>query len=105
MNELALISGEFLTNNNVVPKNKRYLFKYFKTDEQKQFLRYYFVFNSMHRYQYNTGRSCSRRWLEKLRRKFLGLEELRKKARSELDFELLGLLESGKYRKVKKFYA
>lgn len=93
--DLELISGNFFDCE--IPKSKKYLFKYFRTNIQRQFVRYYYVFNSIKYFANHTGLHCKKRWLQLLIVRHNYLESLLKKARKEMDFETVTLIESGKY--------
>lgn len=93
--DLDLISGEFFDL--VLPKSKRYLFKYFRSHIQKQFVRYYYIFGSASNFSNHTGVHCKIRWLQLLVVRYNHLESLLEKARAEMDFEKITLIESGLY--------
>ena len=99
MVSLSFISGNFFDVE--IPKEKRYLLKYFKTDIQVAFLRYYLVFGCVVNFVDHTGFYCSIRMLYKMQKKLRHLSDAHAKAKSELteeNMEILQLLESGKYR-------
>lgn len=100
--EEKLISGDFSPSN--LPKSEQYLFKYFKNDQQQQFVVYYTEFCSIYNaspkrfYQSfidHTGFHCGRRiiqlWIVRLKK----LRALMEKAIKEYDFEMIELLNSG----------
>ena len=97
--ELKFISGEFLHCD--LPKEKKYLFKYFRNESQRQFLKYYFTFDGNINIKYfsrRTGYVCSERWLSTLRNKIITLERVHNNAKRDLDFEKLSLIKSGKLK-------
>jgi len=99
MQDLEFISGEFFDIE--VPKEKQYLLKYFQTDLQVAFVRYYLVFGTIRNFVDHTGHYCSERMLHKLQSKYRRLTEAHAAAKSELteeNMDLLERLESGKYR-------
>ena len=98
MKDLEFISGNFLDHE--VPKNKRYLLKYFKTDLQLAFLRYYLVFGRHLNFVDHTGHYCSRRTLWILQSKYhciVDTYEKAKKALTEEGMEMIHKIESGKF--------
>jgi hypothetical protein len=97
--DLKFISGEFF--NCDLPNEKLYLFKYFKNESQRQFLRYYFTFGEIKGFSNHTGCVCSFRWLEKLRDRIEMLEKTHDEAKKNLDFEKLSLIKSGKAKYIK----
>lgn len=97
--ELNFVSGKFFDFD--LPKEKRYLLKYFKNESQIQFLKYYFTFDGDINIKYfsrHTGYVCSERWLFTLRNKIRTLERVHDKARKDLDSEKLSLIKSGKLK-------
>jgi hypothetical protein len=97
MNEdLHLIAGNFF--NFELPKDKQYLFKYFKTDIQRQFVCYYTTFETIDNFTQHTGHISTRRWLRGLKGKLLKILELHKKSKEDMDFDTLAQIESGKYK-------
>ena len=97
MNEdLHLIAGNFF--NLELPKDQQYLFKYFKTDIQKQFVCYYMTFQSIDNFTEHTGYVATRRWLRNLRGKLRKILESHKEAKEEMNFSTLTKIESGKYK-------
>lgn len=81
-----------------LPKEKKYLLKYFDTDLQRAFLRYIHVFGSYHNFVDHTGLACQERWLIILSHKLHVLESIHKEARANKDMTMLALIESGRYR-------
>jgi hypothetical protein len=94
--DLLFISGEF--DGFDLPKEKNYLFKYFRKDIQQKFVRYFFAFNDFDNFVDHTGLYCQKRWLKILYNKLLKLESLHKQAKSSIDLETLLKIESGKYK-------
>lgn len=99
MRDLDFISGKFIDYE--IPKEQRYLLKYFKTDTQVAFLKYYLIFKSFRNFVDHTGFYCSERMLYKMQRKYKKLTNAWIKARSEMteeNMEMLNLIESGLFR-------
>lgn len=98
MQDLDFISGKFFETE--IPKDKRYLLKYFKTDLQEAFLKYYLVFGSVKNFVDHTGHYCDSRTVYKMQRKYRQITLAHAEARSKLteeNMEILQLIESGKY--------
>jgi len=93
---LEVVSGEIFDYQ--IPKDKRYLIKYFKTPIEMQFLRYYLLIGNTLLFSDHTGHHCTRRYLRKLKEKFNLLTELLDKAKAEMDMTTLAIIKSGKYR-------
>lgn len=81
-----------------LPKEKRYLLKYFETPLQVVFLKYMHVFGDHCNFVDHTGFSCSDRWLIKLNCKLQNLQTIHREARSNMDMTTLALIESGNYK-------
>ncbi len=96
------ISGVFFDYD--LPKEKRYLLKYFKTDLQRAFLRYYLIFGNFKNFVDHTGFYCSERLLYKFQRRFRRLSQVYEESKlslSEEGMERVRLLETGKFRLTK----
>jgi hypothetical protein len=97
--DLNLISGEFFEYE--IPKEKRFLLKYFKTDLQMAFLRYYMLYETPMNFVDHTGHYCSKRMLFIFAARYKHLIKLYEQAKSDLSEEsmhLIYLLESGQYK-------
>ena len=95
--ELEFMSGKFFDEETILLR-KKYLYKHFKTDTQKQFVRYYLIFKSLTHFVDHTGHDCSKQWLHKLKNKLIILMDLHAKAKAEFDFETVTKIESGEYK-------
>jgi hypothetical protein len=96
--DLLWLSKEY--ENFELPKEKKYLLKYFKSDIQAAFLKYYFVFGNFDNFKEHTGFDCQHRWLLILQNKLQKLESMRIQARADMDMTLLAKIEAGKIRKL-----
>lgn len=85
-----------------LPKEKKYLLKYFRTKIQTSFLQYYFAFGEYNNFRDHTGIDCQIRWLNILFKKMQILEQIRQKARSDMDMKTLARIEAGKYKLSKE---
>lgn len=97
--DLDFISGEFFRHE--IPKAQRYLLKYFVTDLQVAFLRYWMVFGEWKNFCDHTGFCCTKRALQKYVLRYKKLTEAHASAMSdftESSMLLLSELESGQYR-------
>lgn len=90
---LKFIGGVFFSYE--LPRDKLYLFKYFRTAIEKQFLRYYYCFNNYENFVDHTGLYCQLRWLNILKIRHDQIVEFHKKIKSEINLELLAKIESG----------
>ncbi len=94
--DLALLSRQF--ENVELPRDKAYLYKYFKTDVQLAFLKYYHVFGEYTNFSDHTGIHCTLPWLKKLYERVVKLEELHRQTKRDFDLETLARIEKGKYK-------
>lgn len=93
---LALLARSYETLE--IPREKSYLYKYFKTPVQELFVRYMHVFGEWTHFMPHTGYRCEDRWLKILHTRLVNLELLHAQAKKEMDFELLKVIETGKYK-------
>lgn len=94
-----LIAARF---NEELPPNQRWYYRYFQTPVERQFVRYFLLFQNTVMFTDHTGHDASRRWLRTLKERFRKLESVYKQARANLDTEMVAKIETGKYE---DFYA
>jgi hypothetical protein len=100
--DLHLISGEFFEYE--IPKEKKYLLKYFTGNLQLAFLRYYMVFGTTKNFNDHTGYACNKILLFRFLKRYKGLTNLYEKSKSSFSEEglkTLSLIESGKFNLTK----
>lgn len=90
------LAGDFA----FIPKDKKYLTKYFKTDVQRTFLAYFILFGTYDNFVDHTGLYCQRRYLKILHDKMLRIEEAHRIAKQNLDLDILAKIESGKAKSL-----
>lgn len=95
-----LISGKFLEKK--APSDKYWMVKYFKTELKFKFLVYYSMFRSHYYFCKHTGMYCTDRYLKYLKNSYCELEDLHAKSKEEFDLDTLSLLESGKYKIIRR---
>ena len=93
--DLFLISRRFLDDS--LPKEKEYLYHYFKTYVQQIFVRYYYEVGRTDYFFQHTGVYACTRWLKKLRKRYAYIEDAYEKAKEEGDFETISLIKSGEH--------
>lgn len=86
------LSGDFT----LIPKNKKYLTKYFKTEVQRTFLAYFILFGTYENFVDHTGLYCQKRYLKILHDKMLLIEESHREAKQNLNLDILAEIENGK---------
>lgn len=102
MTDLDFISGEFLDYE--IPKSKRYLLKYFRTDLQVAFLRYYLMFSEHRNFNDHTGHYCDRRvkfWMLGRYKQLVKAHAEAKSSLTEEGMKKLEEIEMGRYRLTK----
>jgi hypothetical protein len=95
----------FLTEE--LPKEKKFLLKYFKGESQEKFLRYLIFFGDYKNFNDHTGIVCEEKWLKKLFSKYIDLMYVHDILKKEMDIERLSAVDSGKikiYSKRKSNY-
>ena len=80
-----------------LPKEMRWINKYFKTRTKKLFVKYFMIFNSTIRFCQHTGEICTERYLKKMKNQYLSITKRHSEAKKEMDFEALADIERGKY--------
>ena len=99
MRDLDFISGRFFEFE--IPKDKRYLLKYFTGDLQVMFLRYYMVFGNSRNFTEHTGFKCDKSVLSRFEKRYRDLTKFyndSKSAFTEKGLENISLIESGKLK-------
>jgi len=96
---LYFISGDFLSLE--IPKKQKFLLKYFKTDIQLAFLRYYLVFGNWKNFVDHTGYHCKERYLRKQEDRYHALMKAHAEASSVMDedhMKMLQAINEGKFK-------
>ena len=99
MKDLKFLAGVFFEEE--LPKDRQFLFRYFKSKLEKQFLRYYYCFGEYRHFIDHTGYYCQTRWLRILEKRLKRLEGAFIKAKQEAfnsDSLTLGQIQRGKYK-------
>lgn len=72
--------------------------RYFSVGSCADFLKYFSLFRSSVHFSEHVGRPCSKRWISRMKKRFLSLERARAKAKEDMDFELLAEIETGAFK-------
>ena len=96
MRDIDFISGRF--EDMQIPKEQKYLLKYFKTALQRAILRYYLIFGDTCCFVEHTGHYTTKSYLYRQEQKLHELVEAHRRAKSSMDFEGLWQIESGKHK-------
>ncbi len=97
--DLDFVAGNFVDYD--VPKDRRFLLKYFKSDLQIAFVKYYLFFGEYLLFRQHTGHFCSRRILYRFLDRVHALVDAYERAKadlSEVGMETVLALEKGEYR-------
>lgn len=97
--ELKFISGEFFDYS--LPLDKLFIFKYFSSDLEKAFVKYYFTFGHIKYFSEHTGYRAKPKWILLLRKRLDHLLLIHKEAKRMMDTEMLQVIEDCKYEFVK----
>lgn len=98
MRDLEFIAGTFFEYD--IPKEKRYLLKYFKSEMQVAFLKYVLCTGEWEMFREHTGHYCTKRMLYTLANRLDVLTETYSKAKADLSEEgmrLINEIEMGRY--------
>ena len=98
MRDVDFISAKFVDYE--IPRDKKFLLKYFTTNLQVAFLRYFLMCDSTRLFNDHTGYFCSERLRFRFIARFRKLVDLHKKSKNSMTedgLETLQLLESGQY--------
>lgn len=95
--ELQFISGKLL-DWRTLPKSKKWLFKYFKSNRAKAFVHYYLTFGNFTNFVDRTGWYFTERNMLKSVKKLKKLLEAHHEAKSNIDLETLAKIETGKFK-------
>lgn len=96
MRDLDFLSGRF--SEQELSKEQRYLLKYFKTELQRTFLKYFMVFGDWTCFIEHTGLWTTKSYLHRQEQRFHGVVAAHKQAKSTMDLDALWRVESGKYK-------
>jgi hypothetical protein len=99
MKDLEFISGDFMENE--VPADRRFLLKYFCSEVQLAFLRYYLTFGNWECFVAHTGHVCTRAYLRKQEAKYRTLISVWENAKTGMTDESLTVLrelDTGSYK-------
>lgn len=94
--DLKIISGDFLEEN--LPKEKKYILKYFKTELSKKIAIYYFNFNNINNFVSHTGYYCEIDYLKKCVSKYKEVEKEHDYALKEFDLEKMEKIQNGSFK-------
>ena len=86
-----------------IPKEDAFLKKYFKTRIQKSFLNYYYCMRGFHNFTDHTGVYAEFSFLHRLASKFNLLVKTFKKAKEDMDLDMINDIMQHKFRIPRKY--
>jgi hypothetical protein len=96
MKESQFLAGNFFDFE--ISKERSFLFKYFRSPLEKQFVRYYLCFGETEYFTEHTGHFCQKRWLKILKQRFDKIIAFHNQCRENMELELLEKIEKGRYK-------
>ncbi len=96
MKDVVFLAGLFFDFE--VPREKQFLFKYFRTPLEKQFVQYYLCFGEIDNFVDHTGFFCQKRWLKILKKRMDKLISVHNDYKNNFELEKLKKLENGRYK-------
>lgn len=93
--DLIFLSGKFMDFE--LPKEKKYLLKYFDTDIQQAWIVYYLIFGDFKNFTDHTGIYCGKTYSHNLLKKLEKIQKAHQEAKTNLELEKLALIETGKF--------
>lgn len=94
--DLLLLARQFESYQ--LPKEKKYLLKYFDSPVQQAFLKYFLIFHEYKNFTDHTGIAVQPHWLKNLCEKLHILEKAHKEAKQNLDMAGVLQIEKGKFK-------
>jgi hypothetical protein len=95
-NDLKLIRGDFLDM--FLPKEKKFVLNYFKTNLARKIIMYYFVFNTIDNFVNHTGYFCDYVYLKRCMDKYKEIIKEHDSALKGLDFEKMEKIQNGSFK-------
>jgi hypothetical protein len=96
MKESQFLAGNFFDFE--ISKERNFLFKYFRSPLERQFVRYYLCFGEIEYFTEHTGHFCQKRWLKILKQRFDKIIAFHNQCRENMELELLEKIEKGRYK-------
>ena len=96
MKDALFLAGVFF--NFDVPRDKQFLFKYFRTAIEKQFVKYYLCFGDIDNFVDHTGYFCQKRWIVMLKKRMDKILSVYREYKNNFELEKLREIESGRYK-------
>jgi len=96
MKDAVFLAGLFFDYD--VPRDKQFLFKYFRTPLERQFVRYYLCFGEVENFVDHTGYFCQQRWVRLLKKRMDNLLRIHETYKNNFELDKLRELEEGRLK-------
>lgn len=96
MKEAIFLAGLFFEFD--VPREKQFLFKYFRSSLEHQFVKYYLCFGEIDNFVDHTGCFCQKRWLKVLKKRIEKITNVYENFKSNFELDKLREIENGHYK-------
>jgi len=96
MKEAVFLAGLFFEYE--IPRDKMFLFKYFRTPLEQQFVRYYMCFGEIDNFVDHTGYFCQKRWVRLLKKRMDKILKIHETYKNNFELDKLRELEEGKHK-------
>jgi hypothetical protein len=96
MKEALFLAGIFFDF--YIPLEKKFLFKYFRSPLEQQFVRYYLCFGEFDNFVDHTGMFCQKRWLKILKKRIDKILSVHETFKKNFDLDKLREIDSGRYK-------
>lgn len=97
---MIFLSAKF--ERNTISKEHSFMFKYFKTKQQRAFLKYYYSMKDWRKFTIHTGIMATFAFVYKLSAKFDHYMNLYETAKKNMDFDTISLLNKRRIRLPKR---
>jgi len=98
MKDAVFLAGLFFDFD--VPREKQFLFKYFRTPLEQQFVRYYLCFGEIENFVDHTGYFCQKRWVRLLKKRIDKILRTHEIYKNSFALDKLRELEEGRLKKL-----
>lgn len=96
MKEAIFLAGLFFDFD--VPREKLFLFKYFRSPLERQFVKYYLCFGEIENFVDHTGFFCQKRWVRLLKKRMDKILSTREDFKNNFQLDKLKEIEKGRYK-------
>lgn len=96
MKDALFLAGVFFEYD--VPRDRQFLFKYFRTPLEQAFVRYYLCFGEIDNFVDHTGFFCQKRWVRILKKRLDKIISVHDEYKKNFELDKLREMENGRYR-------